>query len=91
MTAFTVGNPITTRVSQITVDGNLPPGRHVFTLVVRDDAGNSSAAAAAIVVVAKGRFQPDPGPLPPIDPPTGFRATEPKLVTRPDLRVIPKP
>ena len=57
MTAFNRGKPITTRTSQITVDG-LPPGRHVFTLVVRDTDDSLSRAASAEVIVLEGRLPP---------------------------------
>ena len=58
MTAFSRGKPIMTSTSQITVDG-LPPGRHVFTLVVRDTADNLSSPASAEVIVLEGRLPPN--------------------------------
>ena len=55
MPAFTLGQPITTHVPEIevTVDPQrpLPPGRHVFELVVTDDAGNASEPARVEVIV----------------------------------------
>ncbi len=59
MTAFSRGKPITTTTSQITVDG-LAPGRHRFTLVVRDTGGNVSREAAADVIVLEGLPPPNP-------------------------------
>jgi len=60
MAAFTVGQSIVSTVPRITVDGDLEPGRHRFTLVVTDDAGNSSAVAEAVVLVFDRR-PPPPG------------------------------
>lgn len=55
MPAFTIGQPITTQTPEIevTVDRQrpLPPGRHVFELVVTDDAGNASEPSTVAVVV----------------------------------------
>ena len=58
MTQFSRGKPIMTSASQITVDG-LAPGRHLFTLVVRDTADNLSRPATAEVIVLEGRLPPN--------------------------------
>lgn len=50
MPAFTIGQPITTQTPEIevTVDPQrpLPPGRHVFELVVTDDAATPPSLRA---------------------------------------------
>jgi len=55
MPAFTIGQPITTEAPNVEVavtpERPLAPGRHVFQLVVTDDAGNTSEPATVEVVV----------------------------------------
>lgn len=87
MTAFSVGKPVSSRVPQVTVDGTLAPGRHLFELVVRDDAGNASEPARAVVVVGEGRRPPGPVVRP--DTPV-FEAVEPRFVTTSPRPVAPK-
>ena len=55
MPDFTIGQPVTTDVPNVEVSVTpqrpLAPGRHVFQLVVTDDAGNASEPATVEVVV----------------------------------------
>lgn len=55
MPIFNQNVPLETRTPQIefTIDPQNPltPGRHVFRLVVEDDAGNQSAPNEAVVIV----------------------------------------
>lgn len=62
MVAFAIGQPITTDVPGIEVDG-LPAGSHRFQLVVVDNAGLRSKPDQVVVLV-RGRIV-----LPPVDPP----------------------
>ena len=86
MTAFVPGTAVTTRLAQITVDGDLSPGPHRFTLVVSDDSGNLSTPAEVVVLVSEQ--QSAPRPEPPIfrpEPPI-FRATDPRFTAIPAPR-----
>jgi hypothetical protein len=55
MPPFTIGKPVETKeaVVDVTVDpaNPLPPGQHIFTLVVVDSAGNPSKSAKVTVIV----------------------------------------
>jgi hypothetical protein len=55
MAQFAIGQPITTEEAgiEVTLDEKtaLPVGRHVFQLVVVDDAGNESKPAEVVVIV----------------------------------------
>ena len=62
MATFSVGQPITTKTSTITVDAGLPVGSHRFQLEVTDNAGNRSKADVAVVTVQREVI---PGPLDP--------------------------
>jgi hypothetical protein len=51
---FVVNKPITLKVPTVVVDAGLPPGEHVFRLVVENEHGLQSKPAEAIVIVKPG-------------------------------------
>jgi hypothetical protein len=51
MARFVVDSAITTTESLIVVDAGLPAGRHLFQLVVEDEAGNRSRPDRTVVTV----------------------------------------
>ena len=61
MAKFALGHPVVTPEPFVVVDG-LPPGVHVFTLVVVDDDGNQSQPARAVVQVVQRRVVGTGGP-----------------------------
>jgi hypothetical protein len=56
-TAFKVNAPVTTTVSFVDVQNDLPSGTHTFQLVVVDNDGNRSNPTQARVVVQQIVFQ----------------------------------
>jgi len=69
MARFVVGTPVDTTDPVVSVDATLPAGKHIFTLVVVDDAGTRSAPARALVTVTGRKPLPDPPPDPGPKPP----------------------
>lgn len=74
MVQFVIGQSVTTKVPQVTVDAGLKPGAHRFRLVVTDDQGLQSVADEFVVQV---RDEVIVAPPPPV-------LTEP-IVTRPPI------
>jgi len=100
MARFVVGQPITTSTPTIVVDAGLAAGRHAFSLVVVDAAGNESRAANVIVSVSRPDVQPTPGPIPvpvpvpgpiPIPFPTPFPIPTPLPTPVPVPIPVPRP
>ncbi|ACB35309.1 hypothetical protein Lcho_3049 [Leptothrix cholodnii SP-6] len=73
MVAFVIGQPVTTKVPQVTVDAGLKPGAHRFRLVVTDEQGLQSVADEFVVQVREVIVAPPPPVL-----------TDP-IVTRPPI------
>lgn len=69
MTQLVPNQPLRTRVPTITVDGNLPIGRHRFQLVVVDNDGNRSAPDEVVVTIVRRGIGPVPDPRDPREPP----------------------
>jgi hypothetical protein len=61
---FAPGHPVVTPEPFVVADG-VPPGVHVFTLVVVDDDGNPSQPARAVVRVVQQRGGGTGGPAGP--------------------------
>lgn len=72
MTKLVPNEPVRTRAARITIDGDLPIGRHTFRLVVIDNDGNRSEPDEVVVSIVRGIIDPFPGPIDPrpipIDP-----------------------
>jgi hypothetical protein len=51
---FVVNKPITLNVPTVVVDAGLPPGTHVFQLVVENERGVQSNPTQAVVTVKPG-------------------------------------
>lgn len=80
MTAFAVGQPVTTDTPQVVVDAGIPPGDHLFSLVVIDDQGSASQPARVVVRI-----------VPPISPgPVPVTVPTPVPVRPPILQPIPR-
>ena len=73
MVAFVIGQSVTTKVPQVTVDAGLKPGAHRFRLVVTDEQGLQSVADEFVVQVREVIVTPPPPVL-----------TDP-IVTRPPI------
>lgn len=69
MVKFEPGKPIETREAKITVDGGLPVGTHLFSLIVVDSAGNESRRDIRTVVIRQGQSPPSPPSPPRPNPP----------------------
>ncbi len=82
MTTLVPNQPIRTREPRLTIDGNLPLGRHRFRLVVVDNDGNRSAPDEIIVAIVRGIIDPFPNPLDPRRPPTPIDPGLPPLDPR---------
>ena len=73
MVQFVIGQSVTTKVPQVTVDAGLKPGAHRFRLVVTDEQGLQSRVDEIVVQVREGVIDPRPPVL-----------TDP-IVTRPPI------
>lgn len=73
MVAFVIGQSVTTKVPQVTVDAGLKPGAHRFRLVVTDEQGLQSRVDEIVVQVREVIVAPPPPVL-----------TDP-IVTRPPI------
>ena len=74
MVEFVIGQSVTTKVPQVTVDAGLKPGAHRFRLVVTDEQGLQSRVDEIVVQVREGVVI---DPRPPV-------LTDP-IVTRPPI------
>jgi len=61
VTAFVQGKPVVTKVPTVVVDAGIKPGKHRFTLVVSDAAGNESKPDELVVVIREGDAPPPIG------------------------------
>jgi hypothetical protein len=70
-----------TREAALLVDGSLPPGIHVFQLVVEDAGGSRSKAAQVKVEIVGQRI-----PVTPVTPVVPVRPVIPPIIRRRRLR-----
>ena len=84
MVDFTRQRAFKTREAVLPVDKGLPPGIHIFQLVVTDERGNQSKVAQVKVEIVENRV-----PVIPIPPVRPVRPVRPGRPTRPGRR--PKP
>ena len=88
MTILTPGRPFRSREPRLTVENDLPPGRHRFQLTVIDDDDLESQPAELVVVVLDRRTTPQPSPPIVRDPRLDPRL-DPRIVT--PVRPAPSP
>jgi hypothetical protein len=79
MVQFVIGQSVTTKLPQVTVDAGLKPGAHRFRLVVTDEQGLQSRVDEIVVQVREVIVDPRPPVL-----------TDP-IVTRPPIPVPSNP
>ena len=66
MVRLAPGQPFTTPVPELVIDGGMAPGTYRVQLVVRDSAGQESSPFTKVLRVLGTTFPP--GPFPPVPP-----------------------
>lgn len=90
MVDFTRQRQFKTREAVLQVDKGLPPGIHIFQLVVADQSGNKSKAAQVKVEIMGIRVPVPPAvPVIPVVPVIGLRSSTPETVVTPVPTVTP--
>ena len=90
MVDFTRQRQFKTREAFLPVDKGLPPGIHIFQLVVADQSGNKSKAAQVKVEILGIRLPvPSVVPVIPVVPVRGLRSATPDTVVVPVPAVLP--